>query len=412
MKIRCLIKGVLMNFLPAEKQLELIKIGTVDVIPEDELLDKLKFSIENNKPLRVKLGCDPSAPDLHLGHSVVLRKLRQFQDLGHKAILVIGDFTAMIGDPSGKSKTRPALSREQTRKNAETYVQQAGKVLDLEKLEIRFNSEWLSQLNFADVIKLASKYTVARMLERDDFEKRYRSQTPIFIHEFLYPLAQAYDSVALEADIELGGTDQKFNLLVGRSIQTEFGQKPQAIITMPLLVGTDGVQKMSKSLGNYIAFEDSPDDMFGKIMSIPDALIMDYFILTTDLPKSELDKISVMLKDSSVNPMELKKRLGWEIVRMYYNRKSADEAKSHFEKVFSQKQIPDDIPEFHLSEPTNLVDIIVQAGLSSSKSEVRRLIRQKAIKIDGEPITDEHFVLEPKNCIIKIGKRRWLKCIS
>ncbi|MCD6595290.1 tyrosine--tRNA ligase [bacterium] len=396
--------------MPPEKQLESIKFGTVDVIPEDELLEKLKYSVDNNEPLRVKLGCDPSAPDLHLGHSVVLRKLRQFQKLGHKAILVIGDFTAMIGDPSGKNKTRPALSSEKTRKNAETYVQQAGKVLDLDKLEIQFNSEWLSKLSFADVIKLASKYTVARILERDDFEKRYRSQTPIFIHEFMYPLAQAYDSVALEADVELGGTDQKFNLLVGRSIQSEYGQKPQAIITMPLLVGTDGVNKMSKSLGNYIAFEDNPNDMFGKIMSIPDVLIEDYFVLTTDLPKSELDKVSAMLKNSSVNPMEIKKRLGWEIVRMYYNKESADDAKQHFEQVFSRKQVPDDIPEFHLSEPMNLVDIIAQSGLISSKTEVRRLIRQRAIKIDGEPITDEHLVLEPKNCIIKIGKRKWLKC--
>ncbi len=399
-----------MGFLPPEKQLEIIKRGAVEVIPEDELLEKLRESYKTGRPLRVKLGCDPSAPDLHLGHSVVLRKLRQFQDLGHQAILVVGDFTAMIGDPSGRNKTRPPLSAEQTRKNAETYVRQAGKVLNLETLEIRFNSEWLGKMTFADVIKLASKYTVARMLERDDFEKRYKNEIPIYIHEFLYPLAQAYDSVALEADVELGGTDQKFNLLVGREIQTEYGQKPQAIITMPLLVGTDGVNKMSKSLGNYIAFEDTPEDMFGKVMSIPDSLIMDYFVLTTDLSDEELAEIRRQLEDPTVNPMELKKRLGWEIVRMYHGRDAADRAKEHFERVFSRRQVPEDIPEYTLDSPKPLVEVLVEAGILPSKSEARRMIRQKAVKIDGEVITDERFALDPgPERILKIGKRKWLK---
>ncbi|MEN3039082.1 MAG: tyrosine--tRNA ligase, partial [Candidatus Kryptonium sp.] len=292
--------------------MDLIKHGTVEIIPEDELVRKIENSIKTGKPLKVKLGCDPTKPDLHLGHSVVLRKLRHFQELGHIAILIIGDFTAMIGDPSGRSKTRPQLSFEETRINGQTYFEQAKKILLPERVEIRYNSEWLGKMTFEDVIRLASKYTVARMLERDDFNKRYKSGEPISIHELLYPLAQAMDSVAIEADVELGGTDQKFNLLVGRDIQKEFGQDPQVIITMPLLVGTDGVEKMSKSLDNYIALNDPPSEIYGKTMSIPDNLIYDYFLLTTDLPPQEIEIIRQKLQDPSVNPRDLKRRLAWE----------------------------------------------------------------------------------------------------
>ncbi len=400
--------------MPPEQQLEIIKQNAVDVVPEDELLEKLRRSYETGRPLRVKLGCDPSAPDLHIGHSVVLRKLRQFQELGHQAVLVIGDFTAMIGDPSGRKKTRPALTFEQTRQNAQTYFRQAGKILDMERLEIRYNSEWLSKMNFADVIKLASKYTVARMLERDDFEIRYREGIPIFIHEFLYPLAQAYDSVALEADVELGGTDQKFNLLVGREIQQEYGQEPQAIVTLPLLEGTDGVQKMSKSVGNYIAIEDPPEEMFGKVMSIPDSLIEKYFRLTTDLSSEELDDISRQLSDGSVNPMELKKRLGWELVRMYHGAEAADRAKAYFEKVFSRRELPDEMPEFVVEKPIRLIDVLRLSGLVPSNSEARRLIRQRAVKIDGKPVEGEDVVVDPEmsGAVVKVGKRRFLRIVA
>jgi len=431
-----------MKWLPPEKQFEIIKRRTVEVIPEEELLEKLKNSVEKNEPLRIKLGCDPSAPDLHIGHSVVLGKLRQFQELGHRAILVIGDFTAMIGDPSGKSKTRPALTAQETRANAETYVQQAGRILDIEKLEIRFNSEWLAGMTFTDVIKLASKYTIARMLERDDFEKRYKGELPISIHEFLYPLAQAFDSVALEADVELGGTDQKFNLLVGRNIQVEYGQRPQVIVTNPLLEGTDGIQKMSKSLDNYIAFEDSPEDMFGKTMSIPDKLIEKYFDLLLALDTGEMAGISASLKDPDINPMILKKRLGWELVKRYHSEDAANTAQNNFERIFSKGQIPEDIPVFKLfnGDDKTIVDILFESGLVSSKSEARRLIIQQAIKIDGKPINnykitfkiigDKIVLIEDLQTpqtdgdtgivstisgeelyIIKIGKRKWLKVV-
>lgn len=397
--------------LSAREQFEILSRNTVEIIPEDEFLAKLELSVRKGKPLRVKLGCDPSAPDLHIGHSVVLGKLRQFQDLGHQAILVIGDFTAMIGDPSGRKKTRPALTSEETRRNAQSYVQQAGKILDIEKLEIRFNSEWLNPMSFADVIRLSAKYTVARMLERDDFSTRFKSGIPISIHEFLYPLAQAYDSVALQSDIELGGTDQKFNLLVGREIQQEYGLPPQAILTMPLIEGTDGVSKMSKSTGNYIAFEDSPDDMFGKVMSLPDNLIEKYLRLTVDIGQEELEKLIQKLSDSAVNPMEIKKRLAWELVNRYHGENSANSALRNFEAVFSRHEIPSDIPEFHLSEPARLIDILKSAGMVLSNSEARRLILQNAIEIGGETISDPNYILSPQQVVIKIGKRKWLKIV-
>jgi len=377
--------------------MDLIKRGVVEIIPEEELVKKIENSIKTGKPLRVKLGCDPTRPDLHLGHSVVLRKLRHFQELGHIAILIIGDFTAMIGDPSGQNKTRPQLSFEETRVNGQTYFEQAKKILLPERVEIRYNSEWLGKMTFEDVIRLASKYTVARMLERDDFTKRYKSGEPISIHELLYPLAQAMDSVAIEADVELGGTDQKFNLLVGRDIQREFGQEPQVIITTPLLVGTDGVEKMSKSLGNYIALNDPPFEMYGKTMSIPDELIYDYFLLTTDLSPAEIEQIKKQLQDPNVNPRDLKRKLAWELVRMYHGVEAANKAQDEFDKIFVKKEIPDEIEEFEIDskdEKIRLVDLLVHTKLASSKSEAKRLIQLGGVSIDGNRINDIDTIVE------------------
>jgi tyrosyl-tRNA synthetase len=393
--------------------MDLIKYGAVEIIPEDELVKKIERSIKTGKPLKVKLGCDPTKPDLHLGHSVVLRKLRHFQELGHIAVLIIGDFTAMIGDPSGRSKTRPQLSFEETRVNGQTYFEQAKKILLPERVEIRYNSEWLGKMTFEDVIRLASKYTVARMLERDDFSKRYKSGEPISIHELLYPLAQAMDSVAIEADVELGGTDQKFNLLVGRDIQREFGQEPQVIITMPLLVGTDGVEKMSKSLDNYIAFNDPPFEMYGKTMSIPDELIYDYFLLTTDLSPTEIENIKKQLNDPSVNPRDLKRRLAWELVRMYHGVEEANKAQEEFDKIFVRKEIPEELEEFEIEQgdgKIRIVELLVQTGLANSKSEAKRLIQLGGVSIDGVKINDiDATVGLDKSFVIKVGKRKFLK---
>jgi tyrosyl-tRNA synthetase len=393
--------------------MDLIKYGAVEIIPEDELVKKIERSIKTGKPLKVKLGCDPTKPDLHLGHSVVLRKLRHFQELGHIAVLIIGDFTAMIGDPSGRSKTRPQLSFEETRINGQTYFEQAKKILLPERVEIRYNSEWLGKMTFEDVIRLASKYTVARMLERDDFSKRYKSGEPISIHELLYPLAQAMDSVAIEADVELGGTDQKFNLLVGRDIQREFGQEPQVIITMPLLVGTDGVEKMSKSLDNYIAFNDPPFEMYGKTMSIPDELIYDYFLLTTDLSPTEIENIKKQLNDPSVNPRDLKRRLAWELVKMYHGVEEANKAQEEFDKIFVRKEIPEELEEFEIEQgdgKIRIVELLVQTGLANSKSEAKRLIQLGGVSIDGVKINDiDATVGLDKSFVIKVGKRKFLK---
>jgi tyrosyl-tRNA synthetase len=393
--------------------MDLIKYGAVEIIPEDELVKKIERSIKTGKPLKVKLGCDPTKPDLHLGHSVVLRKLRHFQELGHIAVLIIGDFTAMIGDPSGRSKTRPQLSFEETRINGQTYFEQAKKILLPERVEIRYNSEWLGKMTFEDVIRLASKYTVARMLERDDFSKRYKSGEPISIHELLYPLAQAMDSVAIEADVELGGTDQKFNLLVGRDIQREFGQEPQVIITMPLLIGTDGVEKMSKSLDNYIAFNDPPFEMYGKTMSIPDELIYDYFLLTTDLSPTEIENIKKQLNDPSVNPRDLKRRLAWELVRMYHGVEEANKAQEEFDKIFVRKEIPEELEEFEIEQgdgKIRIVELLVQTGLANSKSEAKRLIQLGGVSIDGVKINDiDATVGLDKSFVIKVGKRKFLK---
>ena len=397
-----------MSFLPVNNQFDQIKRGCEEIIPENQLLDKLKHSYDSNTPLRVKLGCDPSRPDLHVGHGVVLRKLRHFQDLGHQSILVIGDFTAMIGDPSGRNKTRPQLTLEETKVNAESYINQAGQILDLEKLEIVYNSDWLNKMDFSDVIKLSSHYTVARMLERDDFTKRYQSETPISIHEFMYPLAQGMDSVHLNADIELGGTDQKFNLLVGRDLQKEYDQEPQCVLTLPLLEGTDGQDKMSKSYGNDIGLTDSPQEMYGKTMSITDEMIVKYFRLAADASDEVLVKIESNLNDSNYNPMVAKRLLARSLVELYYDSDSALKAEDHFDEVIVNKSIPDDIPEFQIESETSLVDAVFLSKGVASKSEVRRLVKQGAVSVDGKKIDDASFSLRSGQ-VIKIGKRRFLK---
>ena len=390
--------------------MDVIKRGVSEIIPEEDLVKKLERSIKTNTPLNIKLGCDPSRPDLHLGHSVVLRKLRQFQDLGHIAILIIGDFTGMIGDPSGKSKTRPSLTLEETHRNGQSYFEQAEKILSKERVSMQYNSDWLNTMSFADVIRLASKYTVARMLERDDFTIRYKAGEAISVHEFLYPLAQAMDSVAIHSDLELGGTDQKFNLLVGRDIQREYNQEPQVILTMPILVGTDGVDKMSKSLDNYIGISDSPKEIFGKTLSIPDKLIYQYFELVTDISKEELIEIKSSLENDKTNPRDIKRHLARTLVRMYHSQTSADDAEKEFDKIFVQKSIPDTIEEFKRSGSINITALLTETKLAASKGEARRLIDQGGVSIDDERVTDPNLLLPDKEeFILKVGKRRFLK---
>jgi len=398
-----------MAFLSVDKQWELISRGVEEIIPEEELKKKLENSRESGKPLNIKLGCDPSHPDLHVGHGVVLRKLRHFQDLGHQSILVIGDFTAMIGDPSGRNKTRPQLTLEEAKANAESYIEQAGHILDIETLKIVFNSTWLNAMRFSDVIRLSSHYTVARMLERDDFTKRYRSETPISIHEFMYPLAQGMDSVELKADVELGGTDQKFNLLVGRDLQREYDQAPQAIITLPLLEGTDGVEKMSKSYGNDIGLTDSPEDMYGKSMSISDGMIEKYFVLAADVDAKTLTRIKKQLNDSSQNPRDIKRELGRSIVALYHGDAAAIEAEQHFDRVIVNKDAPEDMDEVTLEADVSIIDLITSEGLTKSKGDARRMIQQGAVRIDGKKVDEMNFVISKGfKGVIKVGKRRFL----
>ena len=399
-----------MKFLPIDKQLELINRGAEEIIPENELRRKLEKAIKTEKPLIAKLGCDPSRPDLHIGHSVVLRKLRHFQDLGHQAVLVIGDFTAMIGDPSGRNKTRPQLSLQEARENAKTYLEQAKVILDMNTIKVKYNSEWLDKISFSDVIKLASSTTVARMLERDDFTKRYESEVPISLHEFLYPLAQAQDSVELVSDIELGGTDQKFNLLMGRNLQREIGQEPQCILTMPILEGTDGIEKMSKSYGNDIGISDSANDMYGKTLSIPDQIIASWFALAADADETTLEDVNNRLNDSSINPMDIKRELARKIVELYYDKEKALEAENHFNNITVSKGLPEDIQEYLIEKEDLLVNIIFDSGLLSSKSEARRMIKQSAGRIDGEVVNNIQLTLSPgEERILKVGKRRFLK---
>ena len=403
-----------MKFLPIEEQLTLIKRGVEEILPEEELVEKLKKSKETNTPMIIKLGCDPSRPDLHIGHGVVLRKLRHFQDLGHQVVLVIGDFTAIIGDPSGRNKTRPQLSLEEAKKNAETYVKQSEVILDIDILKIVYNSTWLNVMRFSEVVQLASKYTIARMMERDDFTKRYKAEVPISIHEFLYPLAQGMDSVELKADLELGGTDQKFNLLVGRDLQREYGQEPQVIMTLPLLEGTDGAEKMSKSYGNHIGLHDIPEDMYGKALSISDDMIEKYFLLAVDSDDDTMKEVRRQLDDNSVNPRDVKRWLARELVTLYYDSETAVKAQEHFDRVFISKDVPDEMEELKLTEEIQLLDILKNSGFIRSKGEGRRLIKQNAIKLNGKICGDELTALAPgcDEVVIKVGKRRFLKVIG
>ncbi len=400
-------------FAPVNEQLDIIKRGVSEIIREDDLVRKLERSIKTNTPLKIKLGCDPSKPDLHLGHSVVLRKLRQFQDLGHQAVLIVGDFTGMIGDPSGRSKTRPSLTLEETRRNGQSYFEQATKILSSKKIQMLYNSEWLGKMDFADVISLGSKYTVARMLERDDFERRYKSGEPISIHELLYPLAQAMDSVAINADIELGGTDQKFNLLVGRDIQREQGMEPQVALTMPILPGTDGVEKMSKSLDNYIGINESPQQIYGKTLSIPDTLIYDYFVLATNLPAADLASVKSELESPSNNPRNTKRRLARELVALYHSREAARLAEEEFDRIFVKKDLPDDVPERTVSAEGGTIGIIkllTEAGLVSSNSEARRMVDQGAVSVNGIKIDDPNALVHlERSAVVKVGKRRFAR---
>ncbi len=384
-----------MGFAPVKEQMDLIKRGAHEIIPESELILKLENSLKTQSPLIVKLGCDPSRPDLHIGHGVVLRKLRHFQDLGHQAVLVIGDFTAMIGDPSGRNKTRPPLDLEQARENAKSYVDQAKIILDINTLKVKYNADWLNKLNFNDIVKLTSKYTVARMLERDDFTKRFKSEIPISIHEFLYPLAQGQDSVELKSDIELGGTDQKFNLLLGRDLQKSNGQTPQCIITTPLIEGTDGVEKMSKSYGNDISLNDSPNDMYGKTLSIPDEQIEKWFVLAADANGAVIRSIRKKLNDPNVNPMSVKKQLAKTLVELYYNKEKADSAEKNFQNVIIEKNIPKDIPIYPLKQEDLIVNVIFSSGMLKSKGEARRMIKQGAVKIDGDTVNDIYENIKP-----------------
>jgi len=403
-----------------KKQMDTIVLGTDDILIKKELECIVKKSIEEDKPLKVKLGLDPTSPDIHLGHTVVLNKLRQFQDLGHRAILIIGDYTARIGDPSGRSILRPKLSAEDIDRNAKTYMKQAFKILDPEKTEVVKNSNWLKPLRFEDILNLTSRFTVARMLERDDFEKRFKSNTPIAIIEFLYPIMQAYDSIAIEADVELGGTDQRFNLLMGRELQKELSQKPQIAVTMPILAGTDGIEKMSKSLENYIGIDELPKEIFGKVMSIPDNIMIDYFRLVTTLSSEEIREIEDNIKKEKLNPSIAKRKLAKIIIENLYTKNDALGAEENFNLIFKKKGIPDEVEKFVINDDiiingkVKLINAMTASSLTSSNSEARRLIKQGAVKIDGIKIIDPEFELEANklnNKIVQKGKRFFRKFI-
>lgn len=403
-----------MSFRPVEEQLEVIKRGTVEIVPEQELIEKLKRSKKTNTPLKIKLGVDPTRPDLHLGHSVILRKLRQFQDLGHEAILIIGGFTAMIGDPTGQNKTRPPLSLEEVNENAETYISQAQKILDESKTTLVNNADWLGEMTFMDVVKLSSNLTVARMIERDDFSKRFENNEPISVHEFLYPLAQAQDSVHLESDVELGGTDQKFNLLVGRDLQKADNQEPQVCLMMPLLVGTDGTMKMSKSYDNYIGIDEPANEMYGKSLSIPDELIYRYFELVTDVSIDELKELKIK---SQEDPRNTKHELAFTITRMYHGEQAAKDARKHFEKTVINKDVPDDAPEFYYEAGSShrLLDIISDTEMTSSNGETKRMMKQGGVSLDDKKVKDPNFTVKFESgdeLELKVGKRNFARLKS
>lgn len=397
-----------------EKQMEIIKRGAVDLISEEELRGRLKRAQAEKRPLRVKLGLDPTAPDLHLGHTVVLQKLKQFQELGHTAIFLIGDFTGMIGDPTGRIETRPALSREELLANAETYKKQVFKILDPEKTEIRFNSEWFEAMSASDMIRLCAKYTMARMMEREDFRNRFQNNIPISIHEFLYPLVQGYDSVALRADVELGGHDQIFNLYVGRDLQRSYGQESQIIVTVPLLEGTDGVNKMSKSYGNYVGIDEPPDVIFGKLMSISDELMMKYYELLSDITIDELKALKNGIKDGTIHPKDAKILFAKEIIARFHNKEAADNAHANFERVFKEREIPEDIEVVKIKEDDIerwLPRFLLNIGMVPSTTEGKRMIAQGAVTINGEKIKAEETPVS-NELIIKVGKRRFKKVIT
>ena len=398
------------KFPPVKEQMDLLRRGALEIISEEDLEKKLEQSFAKREPLVVKQGFDPSAPDLHIGHAVTIRKLRQFQQLGHRVIFLIGDFTGMVGDPSGRSKTRPRLSKEEVMRNAETYKRQVFKILDPQKTEIRFNSEWHARQNIYQFLDLAGKYTVARMLERDDFLNRYKAGEPISMLEFLYPLLQAYDSVALKADVEMGGLDQKFNLLLGRKIQGEFGQDPQVAFMMPLLVGTDGKEKMSKSLGNTVGICDPPEEIYGRVMSIPDELIVDYFTLATDVSSQDISNIEKELKGGQANPMIHKQRLAREIVTLYHSSQEARRAEEDFITRFRYNEVPENIPEVALpseGKPVAVIDLMLGVGAVASKGEGRRLIQGGAVWVDNERIEDFRFEIPTReSLILKVGKRK------
>ncbi len=395
------------------RQLAVIRDGAVQFFGEEELRSKLTVSVREGTPLRVKLGMDPSAPDLHLGHSVVLSKLRRFQEIGHTPIFLVGDFTARIGDPTGRKKTRPALSAEEVRANAETYVAQAGLVLDVKRAEIRFNSEWMDELTPADWIRLCSRYTVARLLERDDFAKRYAANEPIAVHELLYPFAQAYDSVALRSDVELGGTDQTFNLLMAREIQRDYGQVPQAVVTHPLLRGTDGVEKMSKSMGNAIGLMDPPADMYGRVMSIPDPLMLEYYDLLHDRVWEDLREWRASSGDGNRDPLAFKHELAIRIVERFHGVEAARGARERFQRVIQRREVPDDVPECRLplgaGGGRGLLEILEALGMAKSRSDARRLVSQHAVSLDGRRVEDAALILGSGSYLIQVGKRRFVR---
>lgn len=394
-----------------EEQIKIIKKGASEIINLDELEEKLKKSNNEKKPLIIKLGLDPTAPDIHLGHAVVLRKIKQLQDLGHKAVIIIGDFTGMIGDPTGKSKTRKQLTSEQVIENAKTYEKQIFKILDINKTEVKFNSEWLSIMSFKDVIELSSKYTVARMLEREDFKNRFNNEQSIGIHEFFYPLMQACDSISINADIELGGTDQRFNILMGRTLQKEYNMERQIAIFMPILEGIDGKEKMSKSLGNYIGINEDANVMYRKVMEIPDSLIIKYFELTTDMHPDNIEEIKEMLNNEKINPRDVKMILAKEIVTLYHSNKEGIMAQEEFKSVFQNKEMPKDMPSIKLLKNENIIDIITKSNFAESKNEAKRLVLQGAVRINGFKISNFDDLEMNNNDIIQVGKRKFGKVL-
>lgn len=400
-------------FPSVNEQMDLIRRGTVEIIPEEELARKIERSITTGTPMNIKLGADPSAPDLHLGHAVVLQKMRDFQDLGHQAILIVGDFTAMIGDPTGRSKTRPALTIEETQRNGRSYFEQAIKILSSKRITMVYNSEWLGKMSFSDVIQLSSRYTVSQMLERDDFHKRFHSETPISVHEFLYPLAQAMDSVAIKSDVELGGTDQKFNLLVGRDLQRSYGLDPQAIVITPLMVGTDGHDKMSKSLGNYVALNDFPNEMYGKLLSISDEHMLFYYAHALFYPEAKVRQISEALADGSLHPRDAKRRLAREVVARYTSEGTALKAEEEFDRVFIKKDVPENMERHTVGAAMPVVDIMVDAGLAPSRGEAKRLIQGGGVSIDGQKVDDVNHTYQPAGeAVLKVGKRRFVRLVQ